>query len=350
MVTGCCRHGLYVLVSKYSTSEMIKGGCGMEKLELDSTTASNRKDWAWTARNNARAADIKAVLEEMRPYWPLTERGLYYRLLPVNGPHWEWNGKPVDVYKALVRTLKWMRIDDIVPTQCIKDSHRILTAKQGYDDMGHFISDRLDFSFTQYNRCLAQDQPRHIEVWLEKAALLDLVEPVADEFCRRVMVCKGYNSITFQVNFYHRAKAAQKLGQVPTVLYFGDWDPSGVNMLFAAMQTIEDELGLDGVEYYRCGINPGHFSQLHKAPVPIKPSDSRSERFVAKHGTTAYELDAFHPEVLKSLVKDSIQHRTDMEILDANIAIEDRETENTFEMDDLLDDIKEKVRSLAEAR
>ena len=82
----------------------------------------------------------------------------------------------------------------------------------------------------------------------------------------------------------------------------------------------------------------------------IQPAFRECLASLILHGTTAYELDAFHPEVLKSLVRDSIQHHTDMEILNANLAIEDRETENTFEMDYLLDDIKEKVRSLAEGR
>lgn len=322
----------------------------MKKLELNQTTASNRKEWSWTPRNEARAADIKAVTDSMQPYWPLTVRQLYYRLIStdkVQASHWYWKNEQVDIYKALGRTMKWMRIENIVPMQCIKDTHRILTIKQGWDDMDDFISRKLDFTFAHYSRCLAQDQPRHIEVWLEKTALLDLVEPVADEFCRRVMVCKGYNSISFQAGFYHRAREAQKLGQVPTVLYFGDFDPSGVNMIYAAMQTIEDELFLDGVEYYRCGINPDHFSQLHAAPVPIKFSDSRSRRFIAEHGTTAYELDAFHPEELKTLVRQSISHFTDMEILEANQLLEERELENVDEMDNLLNQVREKVSTLA---
>jgi hypothetical protein len=45
---------------------------------------------------------------------------------------------------------------------------------------------------------MAQKQGNYIEIWIEKAALLHIVKPVADDFCRRVVVCRGYNSITFQ--------------------------------------------------------------------------------------------------------------------------------------------------------
>ena len=326
----------------------------MEKLKLDSTTASKRNKWSWTPQNKARAADIMVVFKNMQKYLPITERALFYQLIPVTGKHWEkggeHKGEQVNVYQALGRMLKWMRIDNMIPRNWIKDTHRTLTVKQGWDDMEDFVSDQLDFSFFGYNRCVAQDQPRYLEIWVEKDAVLDRVKPVADKFCRRVMVCKGYNSITFQVDFYLRAKAAQKQGQIPTVLYFGDWDPSGVNMIYAAMQTIRKELGLEGVEYRRCGINPEHFAHLKKDPVPLKKTDKRAKPFIKKYGTTAYELDAFHPEVLSALVKDSIIECTDMEILEANKEIEEKETDRALEMDYLLEETKEQVLTLAGAR
>jgi len=322
----------------------------MKKLNLDPTSVSHRKEWSWTPRNNARRDDIKTVLDEMRQYWPLTLRQLYYRLISsdlVQAPHWKWKGKPVDMYPALMRTMKWMRIHNIVPMSCIKDTHRILTVKRGYDDMNDFIENRLDFTFSSYSRCLAQDQPRHLEVWLEKQALLGLVEPVADEFCRRVMVARGYNSITFQAGFYQRASYALEAGLIPTVLYFGDFDPSGVNMIYAAMQTIEEELGLDDVEYYRCGINPSHFDNIHGSPVPIKPTDSRSRKFIEQYGATAYELDAFHPAELKHLVRESIKKMTDMEILEQNVNIESNELAAVDKMDEYLDGAREIIKQLA---
>lgn len=302
------------------------------KLELQ---RSRRSKWSWTYQNEARAADIMAVLAEFDQYLPMTLRQLFYQLLHyTDAPHWKQKRKgqaepqPVDVYSALGRTLKWMRIDGRINRDVIIDEHRILTIKAGYSSPEDFIDSQLYRLGRGYSRCNAQKQPRHIEVWLEKAALLRLVEPVADQYCRRVVVCKGYNSVTFQTQFYDRAMQAIGYGMVPTVLYLGDWDPSGENMLHAAVQTLQDELGLDGVEYYRCGLNPEHFGIIQKNPVPIKPSDSRSKKFIAKYGDVAYELDALHPEQLKTLVRDSIIGFTDMSAYQENKEIEQADYKN----------------------
>lgn len=53
-------------------------------------------------------------------------------------------------------------------------------------------------------------------------------------------------------------------------------------------------------------------------PVPIKPGDSRSSRFINQYGSTAYELDALHPEQLQQLVKTSIEAFTDMSAYNEN--------------------------------
>jgi hypothetical protein len=176
----------------------------------------------------------------------------------------------------------------------------------------------MNYFLSGYGRCMAQKQENYIEIWIEKAALLHIVKPVADEFCRRMVVCRGFNSITFQTMFYDRALEAIGMGQQPIVLYFGDWDPSGVNMIHAAMQTLTDELELYMVKYYRAGINPEHFEIIQANPVPVKPGDPRSRRFIKQYGETAYELDAFHPEQLQKLVRASIEAFTDMSEYDEN--------------------------------
>lgn len=306
----------------------------MEKVNLDHNNRSNRKRWSWTKSNEARADDIKQVFDDMFDYWPLTERQAYYRLISsglTKQAHWHKYSNPknpqVDIYSAIGRTLKWMRIDDKLPWDAIADEHRILTDKQGYEGPLDFINEELHYIFSGYRRCLAHRQKYHIEVWIEKAALLSIVRPVADKYCRRMVCCKGYNSITFQANFYDRASDALQNGQIPVVLYFGDWDPSGVDMLHSAIQTLTDELGLIGVEYWRCGINQEHFAGLHADPIPIKPTDTRAKRFVEQHGKTAYELDAFHPEELKKLVEHSIRQFTNIDALvdDAHAETEERQ-------------------------
>ena len=175
------------------------------KLTLNNNTRSNRKGWSWTTKQVARAADVLKVLAEFTQYLPMTLRQIYYQLLHyTDAPHWKarYKGKvkTVDIYAALGRVLKWMRIHERIDRDVVIDEHRIITAKMGFTDPESFIEREINNLGYGYSRCNAQKQPRHIEVWIEKAALLRLVEPVADEFCRRVIVCKGYNSRLFQVS------------------------------------------------------------------------------------------------------------------------------------------------------
>jgi hypothetical protein len=319
----------------------------MEELQLNELTRSDRNKWSWTQRNLNRAEDIKNVMYELQDWWPMTIRQVFYRLISSNltdQEHWYWKGKKVDIYSALKRTMKWMRIDDRLPWNAITDEHRTTTEKLGFTDIRQFLNQELNYFLEGYRRCSAQKQDNYIEVWIEKAALLHIVKPIADEFCRRVVCCRGYNSITFQTEFYDRASQAINRGEQPRVLYFGDWDPSGVNMIYAAMQTLTDELYLYEVKYHRAGINPEQFGLIHADPVPLKPEDTRTKSFVDHHGETAYELDAFHPEQLQQIVRESIEALTDMSKVEDN---EIKGEDDSIKIAELKNDVYEYVDNRA---
>ncbi len=319
----------------------------MELIELNEATKSKRSKWAWTSTNKNRANDLIGLFNKYREYWPLTERFIYYRLISspvVQMDHWFNFGKPekgpVKIYSRIGPLLKWLRIDEYLPWEAVVDENRTLSGKVGFTNPAEFINQELGGFLQGYKRCLAHRQEHYIEVWIEKAALYHIVKPVVDKYCRRLMCCRGYNSVSFQASFYDRATEALSHGQIPVVLYFGDWDPSGVNMLYAAAQTLIDELGLCKTHFYRCGINPEHFGTLQADPVPIKPTDSRAKKFVKQHGTTAYELDALEPEDLKSLVEKSIQRFTDMNSLQEDLG---KEPEDLLRLDNLRAEVCEIV-------
>jgi hypothetical protein len=98
------------------------------------------------------------------------------------------------------------------------------------------------------------------------------------------------------------------------------------------MQTLKDDLGLEGVDFYRCGINPEHFGELTADPVPLKKSDRRAKKFVEKHGETCYELDAFHPVRLQELVEESIKRFTDLDALNCNFEQQERDLRRIKEL------------------
>jgi hypothetical protein len=308
-------------------------------LKLLNDRPNNRKPRSWTAANEARGRDISKIIEDHKRWWPLTERMVYYRLISSNlisGAHWHKYGDSsrelVDVYSAIGRVLKWLRIHERVPWESITDDHRVVSSKLGFESYEQFLNHELTYFLRGYRKCVAAKQEYYIEVWIEKAALFHMVKPVADRFCRRTVACKGYASISFQADFFNRASEALMRDQKPIILYFGDWDPSGCDMPYAIMRTLEDDLGLTGIQIYRCGINPEHFPSLHAEPVGVKDADSRSKSFIREHGTTAYELDAFEPSELQMLVRESLMQFTDMDQVGTDMGEEENEKDFLSEL------------------
>ena len=56
----------------------------MMKIELNDDTRKDRKPWKWTKLKESRAADVLVVMHEIKDYWPMTVRQIYYRLISSN--------------------------------------------------------------------------------------------------------------------------------------------------------------------------------------------------------------------------------------------------------------------------
>lgn len=269
-----------------------------------------RRKWSWTTEQERRAAEVVEVVESLKPYWPLTLRQIYYRLVAA--------GKIANTrsrYNMLSKLVKWMRIDDRLSWDALEDRSRRVTDKKGFASVDDFIEQEMEWMFDGYSRCLVQGQAKHIEVWVEKDALAGIFENVVYPYCIRAVVCRGYQSVTFLADFYNRAEQAMMNGQDVVVLYFGDLDPSGVQMLEASIQTLEDELDLYDVEFKRVGLNPEHIEQynLPSDPEAAKLSDPRYRKYALRYGHVAVELDAVHPSDLEGMIRNSIVNELDME-------------------------------------
>lgn len=98
-----------------------------------------------------------------------------------------------------------------------------------------------------------------------------------------------------------------------TVLYFGDFDPSGVDMprslgdrwakLDSAPDIVKVALTLDDIEQY------------HLTRNLTKKTDTRSKKFIAKYGDWSVELDALPVAVLRQRLIDAVEEEIDMDAL-----------------------------------
>lgn len=251
------------------------------------------------------------AVNALEDYWPLTLRQIYYRLVSARDIP---NTK--SQYNMLSKLVKWMRVQDRMPWEVLEDRTRTVTAKRGFGSVEQFVDQELRNFLRGYDRCLVQEQDKYIEVWTEKDALLRIFEDVVYPYCMRAVVCRGYQSVTFISNFCERAQEAIMRGQTPVVLYFGDLDPSGVQMLEATIETLENEMELEGVEFKRIGLNPEQITtyNLPYDPTAAKTKDTRYKRYAKTYGTLAVELDALHPAQLTTLIREAIEAEIDGEL------------------------------------
>lgn len=264
----------------------------------------------WTKNRKQQADKILEVVDDLKDYFPLTLRQVYYRLVAAGVLE-----NKRSRYQDLSMVLKQMRLDEMVPWDVIEDRTRKVSSKRGYANAGEYLRSNVEFmNYSGYSRCMVQGQTKYIELWVEKDALSRVFEDVAWKHCLRCVTCKGYQSVSFLKSYAERAEQAIMKGQEPVVLYFGDFDPSGVQMFEAAQTSLKNDFDIQGARYERVLLNRAdiHFYNLPNNPDAVKKTDSRYQKFVDQYGEYAVELDALHPKELKRIATDAVHDELDM--------------------------------------
>jgi hypothetical protein len=152
-------------------------------------------------------------------------------------------------------------------------------------------------------------QPVQPEVWIEKDALLGVIEPV----CRRNDVpyfsCRGYTSQSEMWAASQRLLRYADEGRTPLILHLGDHDPSGMGMT----EDIDDRLRtfMGGLRVRRLALNMDQVDRYDPPPNPARMTDPRAARYVEEYGTSSWELDALSPTVLDALIQEALDEVKD---------------------------------------
>jgi len=142
-------------------------------------------------------------------------------------------------------------------------------------------------------------QPRRIEVWIEKDALVGVIEGVCTELDVPYFSCRGYTSQSeMWVGAQRLAAHWRKAKQNPLILHFGDHDPSGIDMTRDIQARLQEfSFGTAGhpLELRRLALNMDQVELYGPPPNPAKLTDSRCEAYMEEHGNESWELDALEP-------------------------------------------------------
>ena len=255
---------------------------------------------------------VEAALEVFEQYdTALTLRQLYYRLVSR-----QLFPNTINSYKRLSRLMVRAREEGAVPVNCLEDrSRRILgRGDTNYASAQDFLRRRLASlreSYKEFKLPMWDVQPNYILVSLEKDALSRLVSDIANQYNVRTFPTRGYPSFTYVQRMAGYIRNRLK-GKPTVVLYFGDFDPSGVDI----ERDLSERLGKYNAGdfiVHRVALTRDQIVKYSLPPMPVKRSDARADNFVASYGDESVELDALDPRTLKLMVAQSIASYIDLD-------------------------------------
>ncbi len=234
------------------------------------------------------------VAEESQP---ITGRGVGYKLFSLNLiPSMSRNDM-----QSLYRLLKEAREEGTIPWGWIVDETRELEKMSTWDDPAEYVESVA----RSYRRDFWQQQPKRVEVWSEKGTIRGVLQPVLDEYGIGFRVMHGFGSAT-TLNDVSQDDDSHPL----TILYIGDYDPSGLYMSECDIPERLERYGGDHVSIRRIALLRKDCDLLGRRPafnVSEKKKDPRAPWFRKTYGQLCWELDAMDPNKLRSRVEQQIK-------------------------------------------
>jgi len=255
----------------------------------------------------ARLAALCQIVDEQRP---MTVRQVFYQAT-VRGivPKTE-NG-----YQQVADALGQLRRGGAMPFSWLTDHTRWARKPATFRDVKHALQVTAAF----YRKALWDDSDVYVEVWLEKEALLGVVDPVTREYDVPLMIAKGYPSLSF----LHQAASEMAEEDRPCFIYqFGDHDPSGVDAARATEAGLREFAPNAEIHFERVAVTPRQIADWNLPSRPTKPTDSRAKNWT---GGESVELDAIRPGDLRALVRQVIEKHIDQRQLNILKVAEDSE-------------------------
>ena len=237
----------------------------------------------------------------------LTLRQLFYQFVARS----LIDNKPSE-YKRLGEVIKNGRRAGLIDWGSIEDRTRNMREGASWESPAGIVAAAAE----QYREDLWWGQDFRPEVWIEKDALLGVIEGVCDEYRLPYFACRGNNSESEQYKAGKRFEAQLESGLTPIVLHFGDHDPNGLDMT----RDNRDRLAMfarQGVEVRRLALNMDQIERFRPPPNFAKETDSRYAAYAEKFGAECWELDALDPVVIAGLIRTEIEGLIDAEAWNA---------------------------------
>ena len=245
----------------------------------------------------------------------MTLRQLYYQLVSTDILPNEQRQ-----YSKLSKILTDARMYGMVDWDIIEDRLRQPQRPAQWNGVSNILEDAAG----SYRLDRHKGQEHYVEVWVEKDALSGVLYEVTAQYHVQLMVNRGYSSITAMHDAALRIMVATRHNnQRAYILYLGDHDPSGLDMIRDIRERLwRFGLGKNLVTVHPVALTYAQIEEYGPPPNPAKVTDPRASQYIEEHGHTSWELDALPPDALHTLLHEYLQDLIDMDLYKERIEVE----------------------------
>ena len=228
---------------------------------------------------------------------PMTVRQVFYQLVGLGviaKTESEYNN-------VVVRLLARMRLEGRIPWSWITDGTRWMHKSVRYGS----VEEALDATRRHYRRDYWRELDEYVEVWLEKDALAGVLFRVTDEWGVPLMVTRGFASLSY---VHNAAETIERVGKPTHIYYFGDYDPSGVEIDRNLERRLREFAPGSEIHFERIAVRR---EQIDEYDLPTRPTKRGANHGRGLHEGESVEVDAIPPATLLALVRGAIERHVD---------------------------------------
>lgn len=253
------------------------------------------------AQNLEIVDNANAILREYEAQgFTLTLRQLYYQFVAR-----DLLANTDKNYKRLGSIINDARLSGYIDWNHLVDRTRNLKVLEHFEDAPHALKKLAGW----YHVDMWANQRYRPEVWIEKDALVGIIEGVCQSLDVPYFSCRGYTSQSEMWAAGQRLAEWSDRGQIPYVIHLGDHDPSGIDMSRDIFDRLEMFMG--GTMFERIALNMDQVRRYNPPPNPAKVTDSRSSKYIRSYGENSWELDALDPNTLTKLIRTAVENLRD---------------------------------------
>lgn len=233
-------------------------------------------------------------------------RQLYYRLVAadlINNNQTEY-----DRIQALITDARYAGLID---WSSVEDRNRAPTRPEEWPNARAALSEIVaNFRLDRW-----ETQSYYVEIWVEKAALEGVLWPIALDYHVTLMVNRGYSSASAMKESADRIRARCFGGKRAVILYVGDHDPSGLDMLRDIPARLLEFGCPSNIDVRGIALTWEQIQRFKPPPNYAKVTDSRAAGYIEKFGNDSWECDALTPKDLDLITRTALNAYIDKDAM-----------------------------------